>query len=449
VFLPATPLLFAFEKDLSAFAEEKQVTAAPYGHIVANVGIWSPDSQWIAYDCRDMGEVFNAERIERVNVDTGEVRVVYQAPAGSACGVATWHPSKPVTVFIQGPEPGAPEWPYGVSRRRGVLVNAQSGEVRPLDAMNFAPPLTPGALRGGSHVHVFSGDGKWVSFTYEDELLTRPGQGVEAEPNRRTVGVSAPFGPVEVNDNHPRNHDGDSFTVIACETVSDPRPGSNEIGRAFEEGWIGRDGYVRADGIRQKYALAFQGEVVTTDGRKLPEVFVVDIPEDPTHEGRGPIEGTLTSMPSPPAGTEQRRLTFTENRAYPGIQGPRHWLRSSPDGENIAFLMRDDSGVVQLFLISPRGGEPRQLTSSRWDVTSTFTWSPDGRWISCVRDNSVWIVDAETGDSYRLTAHREDADAPHRSACVFSPDGSRIAYLRGVDGHRQIFTVSLPPEDHF
>jgi hypothetical protein len=52
-------------------------------------------------------------------------------------------------------------------------------------------------------------------------------------------------------------------------------------------------------------------------------------------------------MPLSPKGCTQRRLTFTAQRKFPGIQGPRHWLRSSPDGSRIAFLMKDDAGVVQ------------------------------------------------------------------------------------------------------
>ncbi|MEA7595356.1 hypothetical protein ONR49_26040, partial [Salmonella enterica subsp. enterica serovar Virginia] len=37
---------------------------------------------------------------------------------------------------------------------------------------------------------------------------------------------------------------------------------------------------------------------------------------------------------------------------------PRHWVRSNPQATAIAFLMRDDNGVAQLWLISPQGGEP-------------------------------------------------------------------------------------------
>ena len=57
--------------------------------------------------------------------------------------------------------------------QRGIKldwVGAQELIRRSLDAMNYAPPFTPGALRGGSHVHVFSPDGAWVSNTYEDDV---------------------------------------------------------------------------------------------------------------------------------------------------------------------------------------------------------------------------------------------------------------------------------------
>lgn len=39
-----------------------------------------------------------------------------------------------------------------------------------LDAMDITAPYTPGALRGGSHVHVFSPNGELVSFTYNDRF---------------------------------------------------------------------------------------------------------------------------------------------------------------------------------------------------------------------------------------------------------------------------------------
>lgn len=50
---------------------------------------------------------------------------------------------------------------------------ARHGNLQPLDARDLTPPFTPGALRGGSHVHVWDAAGDWVSFTYEDHGLAQ------------------------------------------------------------------------------------------------------------------------------------------------------------------------------------------------------------------------------------------------------------------------------------
>jgi Tol biopolymer transport system component len=212
---------------------------------------------------------------------------------------------------------------------------------------------------------------------------------------------------------------------------------------------VGTNGYVRAGGRRQRHALAFQGTVVTEDGRAVPEVFVVDLPDDLTHAGAGPLAGTEFRAPSPPRGVVQRRLTFTAARRFPGIQGPRHWLRSSPDGSRIAFLMKDDAGVVQLWTVSPNGGAPWQLTHNAWPVASAFTWSPDGTSIAHVMDNSVCITDTATGQTRRLTPRSDVATAPRPEACVFSPDGREIAFVRRLvtagRSDNQIFVVTAQP----
>lgn len=431
---------------------ETQLTSAPTGHILTNVGAWSPDGEWLAYDVRSdaAGDQFDGDRIEVVNVRTREVREIYRAGNGARCGVVTWHPAQPEVVFIHGPEQPTPDWQYGPCHREGARVEFnQPGVARRLDARNLAAPFTPGALRGGSHVHVFSGDGSRVSFTYEDHVLATLGDAGSHDRNQRNVGVTVVGRTVTVPPTHPRNHDGD-FTVLVTRTVNEPKPGSNEIRRAFEEGWVGTNGYVRTDGVRQVHALAFQGQVVTPSGEAIAEVFLADLPADLTQPGSGPLAGTATLRPSPPAGVAQHRLTFTAGRKFPGIQGPRHWLRSSPDGSRIAFLMRDDAGVAQLWTASPNGGPERQLTRNPWGIASAFTWSPDGRWIAHAADGSICVTDAQTGRTHRLTPRSEAALVPRPEACVFSPDGRQIAYVRRVrqaEGEfNQIFVATVPDE---
>jgi dipeptidyl aminopeptidase/acylaminoacyl peptidase len=431
---------------ITAMAAERQLTSAPQGHVLTNTGVWSPDSRWIVYDTRSADNVFDGNRIERVEVATGRIETLYAATEGAACGVVTWHPTEPRVVFIHGPARPTPDWTYGMTRRRGVIVDARSpGSARPLDAMNYAPPFTPGALRGGSHVHVFSPDGGAVSFTYEDEVLARLGPSGAHDLNQRTIGVTR-LGTgrnVTVARSHPRNHDGDGFTVVVARTVNWPRPGSDEISRAFEECWVPRPGGPRT--------LAFLGNVTAADGREHAEVFLVELPADLSVavEGRA-LEGTETRRPAPPSGTVQRRITFTAGRKFPGVvTAPRHWLRASPDGSAIAFLMKDDAGEPQLWTTAPAGGEPRQVTRNPAGVSSAFSWSPDGRRIAHVMDGSVCVTDVAHGVTSRLTPRAEGESVPLALACVFSPDGRRVAYQRKVRGaggvFAQIFTVDAHP----
>jgi hypothetical protein len=363
--------------------------------------------------------------------------------------VATWHPREAKVVFIVGPEFPSAEWDYGPARRQGVVVDAhRPGVAVNLDARDLMPPFTPGALRGGSHVHVFSPDGARVSFTYEDHVLSQFPDGDTAhDGNQRNVGVSVIGKPVTVPKTHVRNHDGSAFSVVVTRTTAHPRPGSDDISRAFEDGWVGTGGYLRADGTRQRYALAFQGQVVTARGETISEVFIVDLPGDLTAPGDGPLEGTATRRPAPPQGTTQRRLTFTPARRYPGIRGPRHWLRSSPDGSRIGFLMGDDDGVVQFWTVSPNGGDPVRVTRNPHPVASAFTWHPDGRRVAFVADGRVCVSDLTTGVTTPLTSSCDRATAPRAEACVFSPDGSRIAFIRRMPTEggmsNQIWVVTL------
>lgn len=444
----ATPCVELSHKTMNA--RETQATTTPSGHILTNTGVWSPDSEWVVYDTRSdaAGDQFDGDRIEMVNVNTGEVRLLYQAQRGAHCGVATFHPRQNKVVFILGPEEPTPDWQYSACHRQGVIVDVVTpGRATNLDARDITPPFTPGALRGGTHVHVWDPAGQWVSFTYEDHVLAAfADETSEQEVNLRNVGVSLPGLPVRVKKDHPRNHDGDYFSVLVTRTRARPRPGSDEIKRAFEEAWVGTNGYLRPDGSRQVHALAFQGQVLTSKGETISEAFLVDLPVDLTVPGERPLAGIERLRPYPPRGVTQRRLTFTADRRYPGIQGPRHWLRSSPDGSRIAFLMKDDARVVQLWTVSPSGGAPEQVTRNRWPIASAFTWSPDGRHVAHVMDGSVCVTDVGTGGTMRLTPPAVGENAPRPEACVYSPDGKRIAYVRPVQSagqwFNQVFTVA-------
>lgn len=419
----------------------RQITSSPHGHVLTNFGVWSGDGRWIVYDTRSdpAGSNFDGARIEAVEVATGRVVMLYESQNGANCGVVTCSPVADRAAFILGPEQPTADWTYCAHRRRGMIVDFSTLRISLLDAHNYAPPFTPGALRGGTHVHVFDGAGEWISFTYEDEVLAAGERASDFDPqradrNQRNVGVAIPIA-VTPQPTHPRNHPGDYFSVLVTRTVNAPRPGSDEISRAYEDAWVGVNGYECADGSRQR-ALAFLGDVRAAYGQQHTELFIVDLPDDLRRAGAEPLEGTLTRRPAPPAGVVQRRLTFTA-----GLSGPRFWPRSSPDGSRIAFLMPDERGVVQLWTISPLGGEPVQLTNGKHPIASAFTWRPDGKRIAAVVDGSVMAVHSHTGAMQRLTPRVTDESAPRPEACVYSPDGCQIAYSRVIAGWNQIFVA--------
>ena len=236
---------------------EQQLTCGPGGRILTNINVWSPDSEWLVYDTRSdpAGAVFDGSVIERVRVTTGEVQRLFEAKNGAHVGVASCHPFKNKVVFIHGPETPTPDWSYGAAHRQGVMVDTDTLEALPLDARDLSAPGMPGALRGGSHVHVWHPKGDWLSYTYNDALEN---QAV------REVGMCFPKA-VAVPRTHPRNHDGTHFSFLATKSTPRPEPGGDEIRRAFEEGWVGTS-----------RTLAFLGETLQADGTLHVEIFLAE-----------------------------------------------------------------------------------------------------------------------------------------------------------------------------
>ncbi|HPS54328.1 MAG TPA: DUF3748 domain-containing protein [Sedimentisphaerales bacterium] len=358
-----------------------------------------------------------------------------QSRFGPGVGAASYSPSENKVIFIHGLTNCNENKPYDFSRRTGAVVDeSKPDELIFIDARDVTLPFTPGSLRGGTHRHQFSADGKWIGFTYNDAIMAEIEKETGKKVDLRTIGVStSTLGPVEVDcDKQGENVSGKWFSALVVQVVPEPRPGSDEISKAYGDTWVGTKGYLKPDGSYQR-ARVFLGDCCDGNSNKLTEAFIVDIPEKiniPSNQGA--FQGTENQMPCPPEGAVQRRLTFTENKKHPGITS----VSSSSDGQYLGITAKDDNGIEQAFLMSPSGDNVRQLTQHKTGIQGNLRWNPQANQFCYVCDNSLFIYDIDKEKTYMKT--KKSQDTPF--ALIWSGNGKTIAYNRKIENCKGLFT---------
>ncbi|MFN8346846.1 MAG: DUF3748 domain-containing protein [Spirosomataceae bacterium] len=438
----------------SAYVPEKQLTHdLSYNHDLDNNDNFSPDNQWLVYDTRtDEGGIAASAKIEKVNVETGEKKVLYALPNnagwGPGAGAVSYSPVDNAVVFIHGLMSVTKDNPYQQWRRTGVIINDAAPNVPIfMDARDITPPYTQGALRGGTHRHEWSGDGQWIGYTYNDAVLKALEDKTGEKHNLRTIGVSKRNHPVPLEkDATGENVSGEWFSALVVRVTPHPKPGSEEISHAAGDSWVGTNGYLKPDGTRQM-ARGFIGKVKDKNGKEVDEVFIVDIPKDITVAGEyGPLEGTDTTLPMPPKGTIQRRLTFTADTPQAGCTGI---VRSSPDGSLLAFLAKDPQGITQIFTVSPNGGVPTQITFHAENVEGSVRWRPNGKQICYVWKGSIMVCKIGNESFENRFQILTQPVNPSPSNLVWSHDGAVLAFNRIITDEKtgkskQIFLIKPP-----
>ncbi len=407
--------------------KSNEITLSAFGHTLHHNGVFSPDGNWIVFDGRnDDTKIGETAIIGIVNVKTGEEKTIYQTKNqtvfGPGVGAASFSPVKDKVIFIHGLADADEQKPYAMSRRTGVGIDINF-PAKPFfyDARDVSFPYTPGSLRGGTHSHCWSADGQFISFTYNDELV---------EPDLRVVGVMFPQ---EVKaDAGKGNNDGTMYAAIVTDVVRNPKPGSDEISKAFDECWI--NGYTNSEGIYIANAIAFQGNVMNKDGQQITEVFVVDIDAEKILVDSEAV-GKPGERPHVPTGIKQKRITFSEK----GLSDTRHWLRASPDGKYIYALAKDARNLNQIVQVEANSGEILYLSNNNHSIDFSFNLSADGGRICYVAGNAIHVFDIHKRTSEQLTQGTENGKII--GAPSFSPKGDFVVYnqyIRHADGQEYL-----------
>jgi dipeptidyl aminopeptidase/acylaminoacyl peptidase len=137
-------------------------------------------------------------------------------------------------------------------------------------------------------------------------------------------------------------------------------------------------------------------------------------------------------MPTAPV-TPSPNLTI---EAIVAVEAPREF-RLHPRDRVVAYTA-EAAGTRQLFTLSLRGGYPAQVTASEKPVSDP-QWSPDGRRLAFVRDEEIWVVEADGSRLTRVVGKPAGGREPR-----WSPDGHRLAFLSRRRGWTQIWLIDAP-----
>jgi len=463
------------------------ITHAPYGHFLNHRQIFSPDGARVYYDTRNADpEIQRTCRIESIDWRSGEVRVEYAAPRpseyGPGVGAVVCHPLRDALLFIHGLYGCDQARPYGMTRRFGALldvrfsrsldseVSASMRMVLPIEGRYVINECPRGGLRGGTHAHSWSRDGRWVSFTYNDDVVASRHARGDGPPDRRTVGaVYLPHVEADASElDNPFALEGSSDCVeewsglgwgtLVARVTDSPRPGSDDIEQACEECWVEH---------RPLRTLAFLGRVRDAHGRAIDEVFVAEWSEaDRSGGAKSAIGGPGTPAQSddegrlvpasdgdrdPVQSLRIRRVTRTENEPHPGVSGPRNWLIASPDGRYVFFPQRDLRGVVQIARAELESGQVTTISQLSESIENQLSMDAAGRTLTAIVAGVPGQLEINRGVWQPLMSANSlkgRSEAPRFSGAVHGlPDGSGWI-LHGYPGDPQhswlqLWTITL------
>lgn len=359
---------------LEVFLPESNWLPGPY---VA----WLPDSKRIIYSNKIASE--QPTNLFMMQVDTGEMRQVTTAPAGTIgdCSPAV-SPDGSQVVFsrITGIGPGDM---YFLKLKKDYST---AGEPERISNFNWA---TGGAAwtPEGRNIVFSHGDELWkVTFSSSGSVKNQP-QKVESFGNGATWPAIA------------RTGKRMAFVKSYGGPLNVWRVGLEEESNRGEK----HSGTSDAADLIPSTSGEFAPEY-SPDGKKI--AFESD------------RSGNLEIWTCRSDGTNCSMLT-TFGKAGTGLP---HW---SPDGRKIAFYSRPDE-KAQIFVMNSEGAGLQQLTKDQWDNFYPV-WSRDGRWIyfssNRTGTDQIWKMPSRGGDPVQVTKNGG-------FSCMESVDGKYLYYTQ-------------------
>jgi tricorn protease len=143
------------------------------------------------------------------------------------------------------------------------------------------------------------------------------------------------------------------------------------------------------------------------------------------------------------------RLTTNDPKTF---RDRRHDITPMWGADGMIYFVSERDGSFNIWKMSPKGGQPTQVTSHKQDGVQFASMSPDGKIIAYENEFDIWTLNVSDGRSRRLSIDME-FDPKLNLVDVLSSKGKPDAFHPSPDGdyavvdyHGEIFVVPSDPE---